>query len=118
MLDTLLIVCQSKICGVRSQDVEQFKNLLHATAELVWYLSPHLEKLKNCGASLATFFFLLIKSNDLLCHNHKVKQIQICLTSNIATVLEKRFVTHKPFKFLHNVFDKLVESAVKYADYL
>ena len=99
-----------------TQDVEQLKNLLQAIVELIWYLSLHSEKLKNCGASLPTFFNLLIKFNDPL---HQIQHaVLLNLTSNVTTILEKSFVTHKSFKFLHNVFDILVESAVKYADYL
>ena len=71
---------------------------------------------------MQTFFNPLIKFNDPLCHKHKVKQIQhavlLNLTSNVTIILEKSSVTRKSFKFLHDVFDKLVESAVKYADYL
>ena len=71
---------------------------------------------------MPTFFNSLIKFNDPLHHKHKVKQIQhtvlLNLTSNVTTILEKSFVTRKSFKFIHDVFDKLVESAVKYADYL
>ena len=66
LLNALLIICLSKIRGVHSQNIEQLKNLLQAIAELVWCLSPHSKKFKNCGASLPIFFSLLIKYNDLL----------------------------------------------------
>ena len=122
LFDSLLIICQSKITGVRSQDVEQLKNLLQAIAELIWYLSRIQKKLKNRGTSLPTFFNPIIKFNDPLRHKHKVKQIQhavlLNLNSNVTTILERTFFTRKSFKFLHDVFDKLVESAVKYTDYL
>ena len=71
---------------------------------------------------MPTFFNPIIKFNDPLRHKHKVKQIQhavlLNLTSNVTTILERTFFTRKSFKFLHDVFDKLVESAVKYTDYL
>ena len=35
LFDSLLIICQSKITGARSQDVEQLKNLLQAIVELI-----------------------------------------------------------------------------------
>ena len=71
---------------------------------------------------MPTFFNQLIKFNDSLCHKHKVKQIPhavlLSLTSNVTTISETSFVTRTSFKFLHNVFNKLAESAVNYADYL
>ena len=54
--DTFFVIFQSQISGVRSQNVEQLKNLLQAIVELVWYLSPHSQKLKNSGVYLLAFF--------------------------------------------------------------
>ena len=64
----------------------------------------------------------MIKFNDPKRHKHKIKQVQrltlLALTSNVTTLLEKSFVTRKSFHFLCDVFEKLVEASVMYADYI
>lgn len=122
LYDTLLIKCKSKISGVKNQNVEDFNKLLQSIVDLIWYISPHSEKLKSRGAPLPTFFHSLILFNDPKRHKHKVKQIYhnvlLTLTSSVTNMLEKSFINRKSFQFLHDVFDKLIEATVKYTDYL
>ena len=115
-------MCKSKFSGVCAQDLDSFENLRQSALELIWYMAPNADKLRNQGAALPEFLSPILPFNDPTRHKHKPKQLYsetlINLASKVTTVLEKSFVSRPSFKFLKDLLDKLTESAVKYLDYL
>ena len=120
MYDTFLLMCKSKVSGVCAQDLDSFENLIKSALELIWYIAPNIEKLRNQGAALPEFLSPILSFNNLTWHKHKPKKLYsetlINLASKVMAVLEKSFVSWPLFKFLEDLLDKLTESVVKYSD--
>ena len=117
------ILLYRKVCpGVSSPNVSEMTNLLGAVQELLWYICPHQSKLSYQGAKIPEFFNPLFKINNPLRHKHKAgnlcKETSLKYIGSVTCLLEKSFCSRKSFEKLYNIFDSLVESCVKYCDYL
>ena len=65
MYDTFLLMCKSKVSGVCAQDLDSFENLIKSALELIWYIAPNIEKLRNQGAALPEFLSPILSFNNL-----------------------------------------------------
>ena len=114
-----LLMCKSKVSGIRAQDLDSFENLMQSALELIWYMAPNAEKLRNRGAALPEFMLPILPFNDPTRHKHKTKQLYgetlNNLASKVTAVLENSFVSRPSFKFLIELLDKLTKIVVKYS---
>ena len=47
MYDTFLLMCKSKVSAVGA--VDSFEDLIQSALELIWYMAPNAEELRNQG---------------------------------------------------------------------
>ena len=111
-----------KCSGYLSQYSEDATQLYQKLSDLNWYISPHVGKFKLRGAEPPEFFEPLFQFNDPTRSKHAVgkisKFILLAHVESVTTLLEKSFVYRKSFQNLRVEIDKLIESCVKYSDYL
>ena len=70
--DGFIVILKSLITGVRVRDLGNFELLVNSATELMWYLSPHVEKLAARSLHLPATFRPLSKLNNPKRHGHKV----------------------------------------------
>ena len=120
--DCLLTVFKKLSSGVRCTDLEHYEHLLLSVKELLWYISPHVEKFQSKHANLPKPFLNLCEFNNPKRYGHKVSEISqdtlLSLVDGVNCHIEKSFVSRQNFKFICKSVHKSTESCVKYSDYL
>ena len=84
MHDTFLLMCKSKVSGVRAQNLDSFENLIQSALELIWYIAPSAEKLRNQRAALPEFLSPILSFDDPTRYKHKPKQLYSKTLINLA----------------------------------
>ena len=120
--DCFILTFKSLITNVRNKDLEDFEHLVNSFKELLWYLSPHIEKLAARSLHLPKTLKPLTKLNNPKRHGHKVQDINqenlLSLVGAANSHLEKSYVTRTNFEPVRNVLRNLIQIYVKYSDYL
>ena len=120
--DCLLIVLKKLSSGVRRIDLENYEYLLLSVKELLWYISPHTEKFLSKCAALPKPLLKLSELNNPKRHGHKIQNISqdtlLSLVDGVNTQFEKSFVMRPNFKSIRELVSSLIETCVKYSDYL
>ena len=110
-----------KCSGYLSQYSEDATQFYQKLSDLIWYILPHVGTFKLRGAEPLKFFEPLFQFNDPTGSKHACKISKFILLSHvesITTLLEISFVYRKSFQNLRVEIGKLIESCVKYSDYL
>ena len=111
--DCLLKHFATKCSGFQNQFATDARKLYQKIANLLWYISPHAEKLKECSCPIPQFFYPLLYFNDPEKGKHTVgrlsKNIVLEKIEAITTILEKSFTTRKSFGDLKFEIDKLID---------
>ena len=120
--DCLITLFNEKCSIYLSQYSEDATQLYQKLSDLIWYISPQVGKYKLRGAGPPKFFEPLFQFNNPTRSKHGVgkisKFILLSHIESVTTLLEKSFVYRKSFQNLRVEIDKLIESCVKYSDYL
>ena len=107
---------------MRVRDLANFELLVNSAKELLWYLSPHVEKLAAQSLHLPATFRPLSKLNNPKRHGHKVpdinQEVLLLIVDAVNAHLERSYVTKSNFKPVKNVLGNIIEICVKYSDYL
>ena len=120
--DCFIVALKSLITGVRVRNFANFQLLVNFAEERFWYLSPHVQKLAARNLHLPATFRPLSKLNNLKRHGHKVPHINqkvlLLLVIAVNSHLEMSYFTRTNFKPVKNVLSNIIESFLKYSDYL
>ena len=120
--DCFIVTLKSLITGMRVRDLANFELLVNSAKELLWYLSPHVEKLAAQSLHLPATFRPLSKLNNPKRHGHKVpdinQEVLLLIVDAVNAHLERSYVTKSNFKPVKNVLGNIIEICVKYSDYL
>ena len=122
MYDVLLILCKKYYKRLLRQNIQFFSDLITAVRDLFWHIAPNHDKFSLHGANFPIFFKPLIGFNNQERYKNKPGNIyskKIFKVVGISpNLLKKSFPSRKSFNSLQQQFYYLIESCIKYTNYL